>query len=93
MTVKNLTLCNHSSSTSLRMMFDEFGIDAAASREAIVFASDSPNDASMFDYFSNSVGVANVMHFRDSLPSASKWITTKSGGHGFAELADLLLKK
>lgn len=79
--------------TSLRMLSDEFGIDAATSREVIVFAGDSPNDAPMFDYFSNSVGVANVMHFKDSLPAAPKWITTKSGGHGFAELADLLLKK
>ena len=75
------------------MLFDEFGIDAAANREAIVFAGDSPNDAPMFDYFPNSVGVANVMHFKNSLPAAPSWITTKSGGQGFAELANLLLKK
>ena len=78
--------------TSLRMLFDEFGIDAAANREAIVFAGDSPNDAPMFDYFPNSVGVANVIHFKNSLPVAPTWITTKSGGQGFAELAGLLLK-
>ena len=78
--------------TSLRMLSDEFGIDVAANREAIVFAGDSPNDSPMFDYFPNSVGVANVMHFKNSLPAAPAWITTKSGGHGFAELASLLLK-
>ena len=79
--------------TSLRMLFDEFGIDMATNRETIVFAGDSPNDAPMFDYFPNSVGVANVMHFKNSLPAAPSWITTKSGGQGFAELANLLLKK
>lgn len=79
--------------TSLRMLFDEFGIDMATNRETIIFAGDSPNDAPMFDYFPNSVGVANVMHFKNSLPAAPSWITTKSGGQGFAELANLLLKK
>lgn len=42
-----------------------------AYREAdlgIVFAGDSPNDAPMFDFFPNSVGVANVLHFKNSLP-------------------------
>ena len=56
--------------TTLRMLFDEFGIDIGANRETIVFAGDSPNDAPMFDYFSNSVGVANVMHSKNSLPAA-----------------------
>ena len=79
--------------TSLRMLFDEFGIDMATNREKIVFAGDSPNDAPMFDYFPNSVGVANVMHFKNSLPATPSWITRKSGGQGFAELANLLLKK
>ena len=79
--------------TSLRLLSDEFGVDATADREAIVFAGDSPNDAPMFGYFPNSVGVANVMHFKDSLPAAPTWITTKPGGQGFAELASHLLKK
>lgn len=78
--------------TSLRMLFDEFGIDAESHREVIVFAGDSPNDAPMFGYFPNSVGVANVMHFKDSLPAAPTWVTTKPGGQGFAELASQLLK-
>ena len=79
--------------TSLRLLADEFGLDAATNREAVVFAGDSPNDAPMFGYFPNSVGVANVMHFKDSLPAAPTWITTRSGGQGFAELAGHLLEK
>jgi len=79
--------------TSLRMLRDEFGIDATAHRDAIVFAGDSPNDAPMFGYFPNSVGVANIMRFKNSLPAAPAWVTTKPGGQGFAELANHLLKK
>jgi hydroxymethylpyrimidine pyrophosphatase-like HAD family hydrolase len=75
------------------MLLDEFGIDAAADREAIVFAGDSPNDAPMFSYFPNSVGVANIVEFKDSLPAAPTWVTTKTGGQGFAELVSQLLKK
>lgn len=79
--------------TSLRLLADEFGLDAATNRETVVFAGDSPNDAPMFGYFPNSVGVANVMHFKGSLPAAPTWITTRSGGQGFAELAGHLLEK
>jgi HAD superfamily hydrolase (TIGR01484 family) len=79
--------------TSLRMLNDEFKIDAAANPETIVFAGDSPNDAPMFGYFPNSVGVANVMHFKDRIPAAPTWVTKAEGGLGFAELAAHLLKK
>jgi HAD superfamily hydrolase (TIGR01484 family) len=79
--------------TSLRMLKDEFKIDAAAKPETIIFVGDSPNDASMFGYFPNSVGVANVMHFRDSLPASPTWVTQSTGGNGFAELVGQLLKE
>jgi hydroxymethylpyrimidine pyrophosphatase-like HAD family hydrolase len=79
--------------TSLRLLADEFGLDAENDRDAIVFAGDSPNDAPMFGYFPNSVGVANVMHFKDNLPAVPTWITSRSGGQGFAELAGHLLEK
>lgn len=79
--------------TSLRMLMDEFKVDAAANPETIVFAGDSPNDAPMFGYFSNSVGVANIMHFKDTIPAAPTWVTKAEGGLGFAELAALLLRK
>ena len=34
-----------------------------ASREAYVFAGDSPNDSPMFGFFPNGVGIANVRDF------------------------------
>ena len=82
--------------TSLRFLSEEFGLDGPKDREAVVFVGDSPNDAPMFSYFPNAVGVANVRRFAASLPSAPRWITREPGGQGFAELArhlcDLLVR-
>ena len=79
-------------STSLTMLADEFGIDARADRFSVVFVGDSPNDAPMFGFFPNSVGVANVMHFADILSAAPLYVTKGSGGRGFSELVDQLLQ-
>ena len=79
--------------TSIKMLKTEFDIDAEHNRQAIVFVGDSPNDAPMFGYFQNSVGVANVMHFADRLSAKPGWVTSLSGGHGFAELVDHLLNE
>ena len=68
-----------------------FGLDLDAVREAVVFCGDSPNDAPMFAYFPNSVGVANVRAFAGRLDAKPAWVTERPGGHGFAELAELLL--
>ena len=74
--------------TSLRMLAKEFGIE---DRQQVAFVGDSPNDAPMFGYFPNSVGVANVKQFAGQLPASPKWVTTKPGGQGFAEFAEHLL--
>jgi HAD superfamily hydrolase (TIGR01484 family) len=76
---------------SRRLLADQFGIDAEAEREAIVFAGDSPNDAPMFGHFPNGVGVANVRDFADRMPALPAWITPSRGGTGFTELADALI--
>src|SRR6185295_9832655 len=47
-----------------RALFAErFGLDLQAVNRQVVYAGDSPNDAPMFDFFENSVGVANVRRF------------------------------
>lgn len=75
-----------------RILFDEaFGVDLDAVRNCVVFSGDSPNDAPMFGYFPNAVGVANVADFVDSMTALPAWITPGRGGDGFAELADALL--
>ena len=77
--------------TSKKILADEFGLNAERERDTVVFVGDSPNDAPMFGYFPNSVGVANVTKFVGHLPASPHWVTRASGGRGFAELADHLL--
>ena len=74
----------------LRELF-AIDIDDPAQRENIVFAGDSPNDAPMFGFFPNAVGVANVRDFADRMASLPRWITGRRAGEGFVELADALL--
>jgi len=68
-----------------------FGIDPERDNGSIVFAGDSPNDAPMFDFFKNAVGVANVMDFAGRLDAEPAYVTTARSGAGFAELARVLL--
>ena len=73
-----------------RLLFAErFGADLDEINRNVVFAGDSPNDAPMFDFFDNSVGVANVRRFTGLQP---KFMTRAEAGAGFAELAAHLLK-
>jgi HAD superfamily hydrolase (TIGR01484 family) len=73
------------------LMRERHGIDLDAERARFVFAGDSPNDAPMFEFFPNAVGVANVRRFLDRMATPPAWITTREAGAGFAELADFLL--
>jgi HAD superfamily hydrolase (TIGR01484 family) len=59
----------------------------------IVTVGDSPNDESMFNQteFPLSVGVANVRKYRDRLKYLPAYVTSKSEGEGFCELAALTL--
>jgi HAD superfamily hydrolase (TIGR01484 family) len=77
--------------TSRKILADEFGLDAGRDPDTVVFVGDSPNDAPMFGYFPNAVGVANVTRFAGRLPASPRWVTKAGGGAGFAELADHLL--
>jgi HAD superfamily hydrolase (TIGR01484 family) len=78
--------------TMTRMFLaQEFGIDPEADNRAIVFAGDSPNDAPMFGFFENAVGVANLLEFRGHLDAEPAYVTAAPSGAGFAELARALL--
>ena len=73
------------------LMSEAFGIDLDADPHRFVFVGDSPNDQPMFAYFPASVGVANLRRFLPTLTTPPRWLTRAEGGHGFAELAELLL--
>jgi hypothetical protein len=68
-----------------------FAADLDAERDRFVFAGDSPNDAPMFAFFPNAVGVANVADFRDRLTALPAYVTRSRCGAGFVELADALI--
>jgi hydroxymethylpyrimidine pyrophosphatase-like HAD family hydrolase len=60
-------------------------------REAFVFIGDSPNDEPMFEAFPHSVGVANVTRFLPDMHHKPAYITSREGGLGFSEMAEILL--
>ncbi len=78
--------------TARRLLAEVFGTDLDRERESIVFAGDSPNDAPMFGFFPNAVGVANVRDFADRLAHKPRWVTRARGAAGFVELAQALLE-
>jgi HAD superfamily hydrolase (TIGR01484 family) len=78
-------------STTKAMMRELLNVDLDAARDAYVFAGDSPNDAPMFGYFPNAVGVANVRDLAARTPHLPRWITSARSGAGFAELARALI--
>ena len=73
------------------LLDQEFGIVLDAEQGRCVFIGDSPNDAPMFDFFSYSIGVANVHTFGDAIATPPKYVTAGEAGAGFAELATFLL--
>ena len=73
------------------LLSEVFAIDVDADRDAFVFAGDSPNDAPMFAYFPNAVGVANVRRFADRIATLPAYVTQAESGAGFAEFASFLL--
>ena len=75
-----------------RLLMDEvFGTDLDAARDRFVFVGDSPNDAPMFGFFPDAVGVANLREFADRCEALPRWITTAAQGEGFCELATAIL--
>jgi len=73
------------------LMQERYGADLARDEACYLFVGDSPNDAPMFRFFSNSVGVANVADFGARLSDAPAYVTGGRSGAGFIEVAALLL--
>lgn len=77
--------------TSKTMMTELFGVDLGRQAERYVFSGDSPNDAPMFGFFPNGVGVANVRDFAGEMAALPRWVTRGRSGAGFVELARALI--
>ena len=75
-----------------RLLFRErFATDLERANRSVTYIGDSPNDAPMFAFFENSVGVANVRRFAGRLDAAPKYVTASPSGAGLAELVAHLL--
>jgi HAD superfamily hydrolase (TIGR01484 family) len=66
--------------------------DLDKERSVWLYVGDSPNDQTMFAAFEWSVGVANLQVFAAQLHTWPRYITNSERGHGFAEVADALLR-
>lgn len=69
----------------------EFGYSEADMRKYCAFVGDSPNDEPMFEFFPNSVAVANIAEFLPSLKHKPAFVTPSSEAEGFCELATQIL--
>jgi HAD superfamily hydrolase (TIGR01484 family) len=76
-----------------RFLAEALGLDADRERQRIAFVGDSPNDMPMFEFFPNSIGVANVLNYRSIMARMPAYVTEKEGGEGFAEFARALMEK
>jgi hydroxymethylpyrimidine pyrophosphatase-like HAD family hydrolase len=75
-----------------RLFKERFAADLEHANRSVAYVGDSPNDAPMFAFFANSVGVANVARFADRMSDQPKFVTEATSGAGFAELVAHLLR-
>jgi len=77
--------------TTKHLMTQFFDVSLDDDADAYAYIGDSPNDAPMFGFFANSVGVANLMALQDRCPALPAWITPSARSVGFVEMADAIL--
>jgi HAD superfamily hydrolase (TIGR01484 family) len=80
-------------STARLFLEERFSMKWQDAAGSMLFAGDSPNDEPMFEALELTVGVANVKHFSHKMKYLPKYVTGSSGGHGFAEMARIILDK
>lgn len=73
-----------------RFLRQEWKLALEPADRRFVYVGDSFNDAPMFEAFSLSVGVANVLDVLDRLPHLPSFVTKAREGLGFLEVADAI---
>jgi len=68
------------------------GRDLKQELDQWVYVGDSTNDQIMFEHFTHSVGVANILRFKNELQHLPEFIATQERGAGFSEVVNTLLK-
>lgn len=77
---------------AMTLLAEIHGVTADMAHATALFVGDAPNDAPMFAQFPLSVGVANIRRFTTTIAALPRYVTPSEGGHGFAELAQHLLR-
>ena len=80
-------------STAKLFLQERFSLQWEQAAQTMLFAGDSPNDEPMFEALDLTVGVANIKNFSHKMKHLPAYVTGKSGGHGFAEMARIILEK
>ncbi len=82
----------HNKLSGARWMVRElFSRDLNLELDQWAFVGDSTNDQLMFEAFSNSIGVANVLRFEAALEHQPRYICQGERGAGFAEVTQAIL--
>lgn len=77
---------------TLDLLREQWPDIAASLDKSVLFIGDSANDAPMFGYFANSVGVANVKDQLQWIDTPPHYVCEHRSGDGFVELANYLLR-
>lgn len=87
----NIWCGDYSKLTTTQLMFQEiFNEDLNSIINEVAYIGDSPNDEPMFTYFPNSVGVANILDFKNFTKHPT-YMTNSRGGKGFTEFSQRLI--
>jgi len=71
---------------------DRWGLDLDVDKDRFLFCGDSPNDEPMFQYFPYTAGVKNIINFAENMKYLPAFVATQSGGEGFTEIVETILK-
>ncbi|HUK59349.1 MAG TPA: HAD family hydrolase, partial [Stellaceae bacterium] len=74
-----------------RVLAEDFALDIDKDAETVIYVGDSTNDGPQFAFFPNSIGVASVTRWLDTLEKPPAFVTPSAGGAGFVEVADAIL--
>lgn len=86
----NTWLGDYDKLSMTKIMFENVFNETDFNSKCVYFG-DSPNDEPMFQFFYNTIGVANVKPFLERMTFKPKKITNKPGGFGFTEAVRELL--
>ncbi len=78
-------------SMSRRVLMSFYGMKPENELEQVYYSGDSLNDAPMFGYYRNTLGMSSIYDVIDEIPAKPRWISHYPGGKGFVEGANKII--